>query len=65
MESRGKYGRDKGRILFTGNYIRNYPVNMEEITKAVNIWSKGAIKCFFLKYDGYLGSIGCVCEATK
>ena len=44
--------------MFTGNYIRNYPVNMEELTKAVNIWSQQKITCLFLKYDGYIGAIG-------
>ncbi len=51
--------------MFTGNYIRNYPANMDEITKAVGIWSHGTITCLFLKYDGYLGAIGCFLEALK
>lgn len=49
-------------ILFTGNYIRNSHVNMSELAKAVNIWSKGDIKCLFLKYDGFLGALGCIFE---
>jgi len=53
------------RIMFTGNYIRNYPVNMDAITKAVRLWSKDETTCIFLKYDGYLGAIGCILEGLN
>ena len=53
------------RVMFTGNYIKNSPINMTEITEALKIWSNGDMECLFLKYDGYLGCIGCIVESFK
>lgn len=53
------------KVMFTGNYIKNSHVNMIELTKALRIWSSGDMDCLFLKYDGFMGSIGCMMESLK
>lgn len=46
------------RIYFGGNFIRNHPYTIADISFAVNFWSGGKVKALFLKHDGYLGAIG-------
>lgn len=45
-------------IYFGGNFIRNHPFTIADISFAVGFWSGGDRKALFLRHDGYLGAIG-------
>jgi pantothenate kinase len=46
------------RIYFGGNFIRDHPYTIADISFAVNFWSGGMTQALFLRHDGYLGAIG-------
>ncbi|PXF41220.1 Pantothenate kinase 2 [Gracilariopsis chorda] len=53
------------RIYFGGNFIRNHPYTVADISFAVDFWSQGKMKALFLKHDGYLGAIGAFIGASS
>lgn len=53
------------RIYFGGNFIREHPYTIADISFAVDFWSKGEMKALFLRHDGYLGAIGAFIGASS
>lgn len=53
------------RIYFGGNFVRNHPYTIADISFSVDFWSKGTTKAFFLRHDGYLGAIGAFIGASS
>lgn len=51
-----KYGLK--RIYFGGSYISGHKQTIHTLSYAVNFWSKGDMKSYFLRHEGYLGSVG-------
>lgn len=45
-------------IYFGGSYIRGHLTTMNTLSYAINFWSEGTKKAFFLKHEGYLGAMG-------
>ena len=45
-------------IYFGGNFVRNHPHTIADVSFAVDFWSQGTTKALFLKHDGYLGAVG-------
>ncbi len=45
-------------IYFGGNFVRNHPHTIADVSFAVDFWSQGKTKALFLKHDGYLGALG-------
>ena len=45
-------------IYFGGSYIRGHPQTMHTISFAINFWSQGEKKPYFLRHEGYLGAVG-------
>lgn len=56
---------DLDRIYFGGNFIRNHPYTIADISFAVDFWSAGKTKALFLRHDGYLGAIGAFIGASS
>ena len=52
-------------IYFGGNFIRDHPYTIADISFAVDFWSGGKMKAFFLRHDGYLGAIGAFIGASS
>ena len=46
------------RIYFSGFFTRGHFVTMKTLTFALNYWSRGSMKGFFLRHEGYLGALG-------
>jgi type II pantothenate kinase len=46
------------RIYFGGNFIRDHPDTISDISFAVKFWSGGENQALFMRHDGYLGAIG-------
>lgn len=53
------------RIYFGGNFIRDHPYTIADISYAVDFWSGGDMKALFLRHDGYLGAIGAFIGASS
>lgn len=53
------------RIYFGGNFIRDHPYTVADISYAVDFWSGGEMKALFLRHDGYLGAIGAFIGASS
>lgn len=51
---------DLKKIYFAGSYIRNHYQTIRTLSYAINFWSKGEKRAYFLKHEGYLGSVGAV-----
>lgn len=49
---------DLERIFFAGSFIRNHLQTIITLTYAINFWSKGAKRAYFLRHEGYLGALG-------
>lgn len=49
---------DLKRIYFGGSYILGHMQTIHTLSYAVNFWSKGDMKSYFLRHEGYLGSVG-------
>ena len=48
------------RIYFSGFFIRGHPITMKTLSYAIRFWSKGEMSPYFLRHEGYLGSLGCL-----
>ena len=46
------------RIYFGGSYISGHMQTIHTLSYAVNFWSKGDMESYFLRHEGYLGSVG-------
>ncbi|KAH3678261.1 hypothetical protein WICPIJ_008863 [Wickerhamomyces pijperi] len=46
------------KIYFGGSYIRGHPQTMNTLSYAINFWSEGKKNAYFLRHEGYLGSVG-------
>ncbi|KAK6457728.1 fumble-domain-containing protein [Scheffersomyces xylosifermentans] len=49
---------DLKRIYFGGSYISGHKQTIHTLSYAVNFWSKGDMQSYFLRHEGYLGSVG-------
>lgn len=49
---------DLAHIYFGGSFIRGHPQTMNTLSYAIKFWSKGAKQAYFLRHEGYLGSVG-------
>jgi len=49
---------DIQHIYFGGSYIRGHPQTMNTLSYAINFWSQGNKKAYFLRHEGYLGALG-------
>lgn len=45
-------------IYFGGSYISGHKQTIHTLSYAVNFWSKGDMTSYFLRHEGYLGSVG-------
>ena len=45
-------------IYFGGSFIRGHRQTMSALAFAIKYWSQGAKKAYFLRHEGYLGSVG-------
>ncbi|ROV96640.1 hypothetical protein VSDG_05604 [Cytospora chrysosperma] len=45
-------------IYFGGSFIRGHPQTMNTLSYAIKFWSRGAKQAYFLRHEGYLGSVG-------
>ncbi|EDK46609.1 conserved hypothetical protein [Lodderomyces elongisporus NRRL YB-4239] len=46
------------RIYFGGSYISGHLQTIHTLSYAVNFWSGGEMQSYFLRHEGYLGSVG-------
>lgn len=46
------------KIYFAGSYIRNHYQTIRTLSYAIDFWSQGTKKAYFLRHEGYLGSMG-------
>ncbi|KXS12164.1 fumble-domain-containing protein [Gonapodya prolifera JEL478] len=52
------------RIFFGGSFIRGHSPTMNTLSFAVNFWSRGKMRAFFLRHEGYLGAVGAFLKHT-
>lgn len=45
-------------IYFGGSFIRGHRQTMNTLSYAIQFWSNGEKKAYFLRHEGYLGSVG-------
>ncbi|KAL8743116.1 MAG: hypothetical protein Q9190_004496 [Brigantiaea leucoxantha] len=45
-------------IYFGGSFIRGHRQTIQTLSYAIKFWSKGEKKAYFLRHEGYLGSVG-------
>ena len=45
-------------IYFGGSFIRGHRQTMSTLSYAIQFWSQGEKKAYFLRHEGYLGSVG-------
>lgn len=45
-------------IYFGGSYIQGHPQTMNTLSYAINFWSQGSKRAYFLRHEGYLGAFG-------
>lgn len=45
-------------IYFGGSFIRGHTQTMNTLSYAIKFWSKGEKQAYFLRHEGYLGSVG-------
>ncbi|KAF8470233.1 fumble-domain-containing protein [Kalaharituber pfeilii] len=45
-------------IYFGGSFIRGHHQTMNTLSYAIRFWSKGTKQAYFLRHEGYLGSVG-------
>ncbi|ODV97977.1 hypothetical protein PACTADRAFT_47803 [Pachysolen tannophilus NRRL Y-2460] len=53
------------KIYFAGSYIRGHPQTIHTLSYAINFWSNGKQKAYFLKHESYLGSMGAFLKKPK
>lgn len=46
------------RVYFGGSYIRGHTSTMDNISYAIDFWSKGQMQAVFLRHEGFLGALG-------
>lgn len=46
------------RVYFGGSYILGHMQTIHTLSYAVNFWSNGDMQSYFLRHEGYLGSVG-------
>ncbi|KAJ4377777.1 hypothetical protein N0V83_000607 [Neocucurbitaria cava] len=46
------------RIYFGGSFIGGHAQTMNTLSYAIRFWSKGTKQAYFLRHEGYLGSVG-------
>ncbi|GEQ68851.1 hypothetical protein JCM33374_g2520 [Metschnikowia sp. JCM 33374] len=46
------------RIYFGGSYISGHMQTIHTLSYASNFWSNGEMQSYFLRHEGYLGSVG-------
>lgn len=46
------------KIYFAGSYIRNHYQTIRTLSYAIDFWSNNTKKAYFLRHEGYLGSMG-------
>ncbi|VEU21947.1 DEKNAAC102919 [Brettanomyces naardenensis] len=46
------------KIYFAGSYIRNHYQTIRTLSYAIDFWSEGRSKAYFLRHEGFLGSMG-------
>lgn len=49
---------DLQNIYFGGSFIRGHKQTMNTLSYAIKFWSEGKKKAYFLRHEGYLGSVG-------
>lgn len=49
---------DLKRIYFGGSYISGHVQTIHTLSYALNFWSHGEMQSYFLRHEGYLGSVG-------
>ncbi|KAL8772009.1 MAG: hypothetical protein Q9209_002674 [Squamulea sp. 1 TL-2023] len=49
---------DLEHIYFGGSFIRGHHQTIQTLSYAINFWSNGEKKAYFLRHEGYLGSVG-------
>ena len=49
---------DLERIYFGGSFTRGHRQTMNTLSYAIKFWSKGEKRAYFLRHEGYLGSVG-------
>ncbi|KAE8628611.1 hypothetical protein XENTR_v10000135 [Xenopus tropicalis] len=50
------------RVVFVGNFLRINTISMKLLAYALEYWSKGQLKAFFLEHEGYFGAVGALLE---
>ena len=45
-------------IYFGGSFIRGHRQTINTLSYAIKFWSKGTKQAYFLRHEGYLGSVG-------
>jgi type II pantothenate kinase len=45
-------------IYFGGSFIRGHRQTINTLSYAIKFWSKGEKQAYFLRHEGYLGSVG-------
>ncbi|KAL4897533.1 fumble-domain-containing protein [Aspergillus ambiguus] len=45
-------------IYFGGSFIRGHRQTMNTLSYAIRFWSKGEKQAYFLRHEGYIGSVG-------
>ncbi|XP_048365699.1 pantothenate kinase 2, mitochondrial [Sphaerodactylus townsendi] len=53
------------RVVFVGNFLRINTISMKFLAYALDYWSKGQLKAFFLEHEGYFGAVGAFLELLK
>lgn len=51
-------------IFFSGSFLRDHPLIWENLSSAIQYWSKGEMRALFLLHDGYLGALGALLEES-
>lgn len=46
------------RVYFGGSYIRGHTSTMDNISYAIDFWSKGKMQAVFFRHEGFLGALG-------
>jgi type II pantothenate kinase len=49
---------DLQHIYFGGSFIRGHTQTMNTLSYAIKFWSQGQKQAYFLRHEGYLGSVG-------
>ncbi|XP_078264657.1 pantothenate kinase 2, mitochondrial-like isoform X3 [Rhinoraja longicauda] len=53
------------RVVFVGNFLRINTLSMKLLAYALDYWSKGQLKGFFMEHEGYFGAVGALLELVN